>query len=170
MPPSATPPTDEAAHDADGRPDAPAQIQAALSQVVRWLGRSDVRAALRGTSGEDLSATDLWVLAAIADAEPVRSSALATWQGVDKSTVAGQVRRLADRGLLQRSEDPDDGRAVLLTLTPRGRSTFTALNATRATVFRSLLARWDEEDRARLATLLGRLSDELPGRGRTSVT
>ncbi len=145
--------------------DVPAQVQSALSQLVRWMGRGDVRAALRGTTGDDLSATDLWVLATIADAEPVRSSALAAWQAVDKSTVAAQVRRLTDRGLLARTEDPDDRRAVLLTLTGQGRATITAQNAARAGVFEALLAPWEEPDRARLAELLGRLSDQLPGRG-----
>ncbi len=158
MTPSATLPTEE---------DAPAEIQASVSHLVRWMGRGDVRAALRGTSGEDLSATDLWVLGTIADAGPVRSSVLATWQAVDKSTVTAQVRRLTDRGLLQRAEDPDDRRAALLTLTERGRSTIAVLHATRARVFESLLAPWDAADRALLAALLRRLSDQLPGRGPT---
>ncbi len=37
------------------------------------------------------------------------------------STLTGVLKRLGDRGLLERKPDPSDGRRALLELTPRGR-------------------------------------------------
>jgi DNA-binding MarR family transcriptional regulator len=37
------------------------------------------------------------------------------------STLTGVLKRLGDRGLLERKADPSDGRRALLALTPRGR-------------------------------------------------
>src|SRR3954463_8251829 len=47
---------------------------------------------------------------------PMRLSALASVLGLDASTVSRHARQLEDRGLLERTGDPDDGRA-----SPRGR-------------------------------------------------
>ncbi len=40
--------------------------------------------------------------------------------GIDSSTVTRQVAPLVDTGLVKRTSHPEDGRAVVLQLSPRG--------------------------------------------------
>jgi DNA-binding MarR family transcriptional regulator len=49
------------------------------------------------------------------------------------------VARLADRGWLTRSGNPSDGRAVLVTLTPAGRSVLAAAIPVHAAVIRETM-------------------------------
>lgn len=45
---------------------------------------------------------------------PVRASAVAESLGIDKGAISRQVQHLLELGLLDRTPDPDDGRATLL--------------------------------------------------------
>ena len=67
----------------------------------------------------DLSLTQLRVLAILRDRR-VKVSELADYLGLDKSTVSGLVDRAVKRGLLQRSPNALDGRAVDVHLTAQG--------------------------------------------------
>src|SRR3954454_2076744 len=97
--------------------DAAAALERAVPMVVRWFTRSDVRRAMLADAEPALSATDAWLLGRITDTGPVRLSALADWQEVDRSTMTSQVRRLESLGLVARATDPLDGRAVLVKAT-----------------------------------------------------
>jgi DNA-binding MarR family transcriptional regulator len=46
---------------------------------------------------------------------------LAGYLGLDKSSMTGLVSRAEKRGLVERSPSPDDGRAVLVSLTSHGK-------------------------------------------------
>ena len=128
---------------------------------MRWASRGDVRRKLLGPAGKDLSPTDVWLLAAIDEQGPVRVSDLAAWQGVDKSTTTTQVRRLEVPGLVVRKPDPADRRAVLLTVTPRGRRARRRMAAAGAAVIQQILEGWSDDDRQTLGALLTRLADQL---------
>jgi DNA-binding MarR family transcriptional regulator len=67
----------------------------------------------------DLSLTQLRVLAILRDRR-VRMTRLAAYLGLEKSTMTGLVDRAAKRGLLERGPSADDGRAVDVSLSPRG--------------------------------------------------
>ena len=51
---------------------------------------------------------------------PLRLSALAQVLGLDASTVSRHAQQLEDRGLLERTGDPDDGRASRVAVSERG--------------------------------------------------
>lgn len=91
----------------------------------------------------------------------VRASDVAQALGLDKSTVSRGLSQLESLGLIERVEDPDDGRARLLRLTTTGAAGFNAMRIQRQTEFRAILARWDSPDLATLATLLSRLNSDL---------
>jgi DNA-binding MarR family transcriptional regulator len=67
----------------------------------------------------DLSLTQLRVLAILRDRQGSMSD-LATYLGLDKSTVSGLVDRAEKRSLLQRTPNPLDGRGVDVALTAEG--------------------------------------------------
>src|SRR3954452_25570912 len=88
-------------------PSAGTEVHEALSRVLRWTSRRANRQRLYGTAAE-LSQNEVGLLDAVAGAGCVRLSDLATWQGVDKSTITPQVRKLEERGLLSRRADATD--------------------------------------------------------------
>jgi DNA-binding MarR family transcriptional regulator len=114
--------------------------------LVRWFTRSDVRRSMLAQAGSTLSATDSWLLGRIADTGPVRLSALAEWQEVDRSTMTTQIRRLETMGLVDRATDPRDGRAVLVRATRAGVARHRRTKQNARVVYEKLLADWSESD------------------------
>ncbi|HEU4946098.1 MAG TPA: MarR family transcriptional regulator [Kribbella sp.] len=88
----------------------------------------------------------------------LRASEVAQSLGLDKSTVSRGLTQLETLGLIERIDDPGDGRARLLRLTKIGAERFGAMRAQRQEQFQAILDRWDTEDLATLARLLGRLN------------
>lgn len=72
--------------------------------------------------------------------------------------MADVVRRLEDRGLLERQSDPRDGRRKLLFLTTKGEKTFRAANRRARELDEQLLAGKTAAERASLIALLGELA------------
>jgi DNA-binding MarR family transcriptional regulator len=141
--------------------DVAATVQRAVTRIVRWAGRPAVRVALLGQAGRQLSGNDVHLLRTVAAQGPVRASDLAAWQGVDKSTVSTQIRRLEERGLVVRRADPADRRAVLFSVTARGRQLRRRMDAAGAALLGESLREWSDRDRQGLADLLDRFSRQL---------
>ena len=64
-------------------------------------------------------------------------------------------------GLVERTPDPEDGRATLLAPTPEGLRVFQANRDRRNREISTMTDHWDEADRVRLAELLERLAGDL---------
>src|SRR6185312_17308349 len=62
---------------------------------------------------------------------PMGVKALAEAMGIDSSTVTRQVAPLVDTGLVKRTAHPEDGRAVVLALSPRGRGRLEEVRSSR---------------------------------------
>jgi DNA-binding MarR family transcriptional regulator len=104
----------------------------------------------------DLSLTQLRVLAILRDRE-LKMSQLATYLGLDRSTISGLVDRAESRGLLRRTPSPVDGRGVHVALTPAGRTLAAQGAAEVATALAPTTARIGATEQRRLATLLQRM-------------
>jgi DNA-binding MarR family transcriptional regulator len=76
-----------------------------------------------------------------------RISDLAALDHCSQPTMTTQVRRLEDAGLVTRTVDPIDARAVLIRITPEGIRTLTRVRTDRAAVIDPLLAQLDDDDR-----------------------
>lgn len=135
------------------------QVHAALRGLMRWASRGGVWTEM--VAGTRLSPVDAFLLEAVATSGPLRVTDLAAWQGVDKSTVTPQVRRLEAAGLVRRGPDPSDGRAALLTVTDAGRALHAAMGTGGARLVDDLIAGWPEEDQRELGRLMGRLAAEI---------
>ncbi|MFC8919678.1 MarR family winged helix-turn-helix transcriptional regulator [Streptomyces sp. NPDC057116] len=83
--------------------------------------------------------------------------------GLDRSTVAEVVRRLAGRGLVDKVRDPADGRRSVLRATDEGVRVHTRLAARTARMNHILLAPLEEAERAVFLDLLRRVSDAAEG-------
>jgi DNA-binding MarR family transcriptional regulator len=87
--------------------------------------------------------------------------ALATAMGIDSSTVTRQVAPLVDNGLVDRVPNPDDGRAVLLELSPVGRERLEEVRTSRQELMRRITADWPEPDQQQFCELLTRFNQAL---------
>ena len=76
-------------------------------------------------------------------------------------TMTGIVRRLEQDGLVRRTADPADARAVRVALTDAGRDELAAVRSARAAVLQHRLDRLDDDARAALAAALDPLDDLL---------
>jgi DNA-binding MarR family transcriptional regulator len=101
------------------------------------------------------------ILKALWHGGPMRLSALAAALDLDASTVSRHVRHLEERGMLERTGDPDDGRASRVTLTEQGTGCMDQAVESRRAMIRELLDGWPAKDRERLRTLLTRLYTDL---------
>lgn len=63
---------------------------------------------------EDMQPTSYLLLAWLIDEGPVRASAIAENFAIDKGAISRQLQHLDDLGLITRTQDPDDGRAMLV--------------------------------------------------------
>ena len=84
---------------------------------------------------------------------------LATLLGVDRSTATRMCSRLVTAGLIERRTDPLDGRAVVISLTRRGRKVVNDVTAARRKEIASLLRGVSPPRRAQLIDLLTEFAD-----------
>jgi DNA-binding MarR family transcriptional regulator len=136
------------------------QVENALIPLVRYLSSPRTWRQLAAATDVPLDRARYVVLRAVAESEPVRTTALAEQVGVDPSTMSRHVGILEHAGLVQRVADPDDGRAQSLSLTTAGRQVMEKVRAARHDLITDVLGDWDDADRTQLASLLGRLADD----------
>src|SRR4051795_11629261 len=117
-------------------------LQRVLSKLFSVLRRADTKSS---TAGADLTLAQLSILLTLLDQGPIRMTELAARERVRTPTTTVAIRRLEKLGLVKRSRDPSDLRAVLVDITPKGLSQHREALAAR---------------RAHLATLLAKLSPE----------
>jgi DNA-binding MarR family transcriptional regulator len=130
-------------------------------ELIDVLVRSsfDVMAVLSRIAAEhDLSLTQLRVLGILRDRR-VRMSELASYLGLDKSTISGLVDRAEKRGLVQRAPNAADGRAVDVFLTAAGAELAGRGAAQIARALSSMTGTLTAAQTRQLTALLGRFVD-----------
>ncbi|KGI70983.1 MarR family transcriptional regulator [Mycolicibacterium rufum] len=88
------------------------------------------------------------LLSTIDDRGEARISDLAALDHCSQPTMTTQVRRLEDAGMVTRTTDPQDARAVLIKITPEGKQALQQARADRGAAVDPYLERLSEADRA----------------------
>lgn len=94
------------------------------------------------------------VLMTLADAEPVPIHRLVEIIARDKAQVTRLLQSLGQKGLIERSNSPDDGRVCVLSLSPQGREAVHGLRIALAQAIDMVLDRLSGDERAKLTGLL----------------
>lgn len=89
--------------------------------------------------------------------EGTRISELAALDHCSQPTMTTLVRRLEESGLVARTPDPDDARAVRIRITGKGASTLAKVRADRAAVIEPRIRNLSDADRATLSATVGAL-------------
>ena len=137
------------------------ELQRVLSKVISVLRHTGKTA----TSG-DLTLAQLSILLTLLDRGPMRMTELAAHEKVRTPTTTVAIRRLEKLGLVKRSRDPSDLRAVLVDVTPRGLVQHREALATRRAALAAMLTKLTPEERTTLSTALAplaRLAEQAEG-------
>jgi DNA-binding MarR family transcriptional regulator len=118
------------------------ELQRVLSRLFSVLRRGDTT---RGETG-DLTLAQLSILLTLLDQGPIRMTELAAHERVRTPTTTVAIRRLEKLGLVKRSRDPSDLRAVLVDITPKGLAQHREALAARRAQLAALLSKLGEED------------------------
>ena len=138
------------------------ELQRVLSKLFSVLRRGDNRGA-GNSPGADLTLAQLSILLTLLDCGPIRLTELAAHERVRTPTTTVAIRRLEKLGLVKRSRDPSDLRAVLVEVTPRGLVQHREALEARRAFLGGLLEGLSAEDKATLTAALGsldRLADQ----------
>jgi DNA-binding MarR family transcriptional regulator len=117
-------------------------LHRALSRLFSILRRGDPSGA---TTGE-LTLAQLSILVTLLDRGPIRMTELAAHERVRTPTTTVAIRRLEKIGLVQRTRDPSDLRAVLVGITDRGLAVHRETLGSRQAVLASMLNRLSESE------------------------
>jgi MarR family transcriptional regulator, lower aerobic nicotinate degradation pathway regulator len=110
----------------------------------------------RVAAEQDLSLTQLRMLGILRDREPTMAE-LATYLGLERSTVSGLIDRAVQRGLVQKNTHPADGRSVRVSLTPQARRLESGILADIGELTVPLTGRLSASEQKRLTDLLAKV-------------
>jgi len=104
----------------------------------------------------DLQAGSYLILGFVSTHGPVRATDIGETFAIDKGSISRHVQQLIDLGLVARSPDPADGRAILLTVTDLGRRRLADVSAARRDTFSERMREWSDQDLRAFAESLAR--------------
>ena len=137
------------------------QAPSRLRSLPSWLlGQASVRAQRvvnEVLTGQGAHRSQFALLAVLDEFGPLSQTALSERSGLDRSDVVRWVDELVADKLVRRSQDPDDRRRNLVTITAAGRRRLDALHIELRQAQRDLLSALSDEERDQLVALLGRL-------------
>ena len=122
-----------------------AELDAAILALYWRISRQTQR---------ELSRSAASVLGTLRDEGPTRITDLANLEAVTQPTMTTLVTRLERDGLVTRSPDPADARAVRAGITDEGRERLARMRAARAAVLDAALAELEPDERAALRDAL----------------
>lgn len=129
-----------------------------LIRLVRLIERT--RAQYEATNPDAVERATYHLLVHLVKDGPRRAGSLAEAVHSDPSTISRQISHLVKLGYLERTADPEDGRATLLAATEDGRRVFEENRRARNESIAALLAHWSAADRHALCELLGRFTTD----------
>lgn len=131
-------------------------------ELLRFVRRTRVQTmAALSDLHPDLDYNTFIMLLPIADSEDgIRATKLAEDLHVHKSTISRAVATLERIGMIERTPDPLDGRAQLLTARSEAKDKLEAFRARGADYFEGLMQDWTTDERGFFAQMLRRLNDK----------
>jgi len=135
--------------EADSRSEVAALLHEQFARLTRRLRTLELP---HGMTAERLSA-----LSVIEKRGPISVTALADTEMVRPATMSRMITALVDEGLVKRSGDKNDGRGVLVSVTPKGRRTFQRAQELRLTRFAEVVESLSDEQLAAMRDLASAL-------------
>jgi DNA-binding MarR family transcriptional regulator len=109
----------------------------------------------------ELQPASFLILGWLAENGPARGTSLACEFNIDKGAISRQVQHLVDLGLVERSADPEDGRAVLVQTTAAARALLDSAQEERRRSWEDKLQAWSIDELESFARQLARFTHDL---------
>jgi len=135
----------------------PARLRALPSWLISQTAVHSHRLLAQGLASVDARGYDYRLLAALTEFGPASQAALGRRTHMDRSDVVASLNDLADRGLIERSPDPEDRRRNIITITEAGTGRLRLLDEVLGGVQDELLAPLSPAEREQLIDLMGRV-------------
>ncbi|WP_354204569.1 MULTISPECIES: MarR family transcriptional regulator [unclassified Bradyrhizobium] len=107
--------------------------------------------------GTNITPTQWAALSKLAEAGPCSQNQLGRLTAMDVATIKGVIDRLTARGLTETSQDPEDGRRLLVSLTRAGQQLAEKVAPNALAITRETLAPLEARERETLMALLNKL-------------
>ena len=134
----------------------------AVEHLVRSLYRLGmVQRALARHALAELGSQGFVALGAVHTRGPARISDVAEALNVAQSVASRQVAALESAGYIERTPDPEDGRASLVSATPAGRRVLAECHRRMVHAFSHALEGWSETEIEALSGALERLREDV---------
>src|SRR5262245_49696943 len=114
----------------------------------------------REPGASDLTKQQFTVLAAVEQNEGMSQTDLVSITGIDRSTLAEMIRRMIEKGLLDRERTEADQRANAVRIAMAGKKALRSARSASERVERTLLASLSAADRQRLLKMLSSVVDQ----------
>lgn len=150
-----------------GEPDVDEELLVAIQRLARLMGSRQVAGRIASAAGAEVSQQGVQLIRSLHRHGEQPIARLAVLARMDVAAVSRQLRPLEQAALIARMTADDDARVTLVSLTAPGRRLAQRIRSVGLRHLSDALGGWSQEDRARLATLLGRLTDDF---ARTEVT
>ena len=137
-------------------PPTPYVLDAHVGFLLRQVGQRHA-AIFASQMGEDMTTTQWAALSKLAEVGPCSQNLLGRLTAMDAATIKGVVDRLVRRGLMATRPDPEDGRRLLVVLTPEGEETVARATPKAFAITEETLAPLSAEERALFLALLARM-------------
>lgn len=152
-------PDDSAVPADDGAASGTAALDAMQHQLAVYARRAEqTRLGGLGQARNSMDRAAYLLLNRLDQEGPMGVKALAAGMGIDSSTVTRQVAPLVESGLVKRTSHPEDGRAVVLQLSPRGEARLEEVRSSRRNLMQLITKDWTEEERGTFCKLLTRFN------------
>jgi DNA-binding MarR family transcriptional regulator len=138
-----------------------ASIERALEQLLRLYSSRKVHARRSAAAGVMITRQGYLLLRRLQEDGALPMGELARITQMDPAAAGRQVRQLEEDGLVSRTKGEDDGRVVVVEVTPRGAAVRQRLSTVGEDHMSDVLADWPAEDREQLALLLPRFVEGL---------
>jgi DNA-binding MarR family transcriptional regulator len=137
------------------------QTPTALTELPSWLLTQSAAQAQRIVTERFAAAGartyHFRLLATLVEFGPASQAALGRRSSIDRSDVVAALNELESDGYVERSPDPADGRRNIITITTAGKRQHKRLANLVGKAQEEIFAPLSATDRARLATILGKL-------------
>ncbi len=143
----------------DGGTQTPQRLRRRASRLLSLLTVQSDRLMTEGLARADARRWHYAVLASLQEYGPGSQATLSRRTGIYRSDMVGVLNELAERGLVERTPDPDDRRRNVITITARGRRQLRHLDKVLDDLHEELLAPLLPAERDQFVDLLTRLLD-----------
>lgn len=129
-------------------------------QVVHLVRRAHQKGSalfLSVLTPDQLTPTQFFAMARLFERGKLSQNRLGRLAAMDPATIQGVIRRLEERGFIQRVPDPTDRRRMLLSLTPSGEATVVRLLEGAHKVSRAMLAPLKPDEQQAFMDMLRRI-------------